>query len=223
LSHICFAGSLYLLGRYWRRRYGPEQETARNAALLALSFVPAGMFFHMCYTESLFFLLCIIELYLIERRSHPLLAALVVGMAIATRAIGVGLLLPLLLYLTRYATRPKVLLGWTCLCLAVAFSGLVAYGSYCQWAFGDALATFRDRGALWAMRPLPTLPEKIFALTILRPVWDIFVPSSPAHWGHFTTLAQMPFSLYVANPFYFVAALLLLVLGCWNRWLNSYE
>jgi hypothetical protein len=223
VSHFCFATSLYLLGRYMNRRYGAEQEAARLAALLALSFVPAGMFFHMCYTESLFLLLGIVELYLIERRSHPLLVALVVAMAVATRAVGVGLLAPLLLYLVHYARQPRAFLGWTCLCLPLAFSGLMAYGIYCHWAFGDALATVRDRAALWAMRPLPALPEKLVALATLQPVWDILVPTSPAYWSRFTTLAQMPFSLYVANPCYFVAAMALVALGWWKRWLNGYE
>ncbi len=223
VAHLFFAASLYLLGRYMNRRYGAEQEPACSAAMLALSFVPAGMFFHMAYTESLFLLLCIMELYLIERRAHPLLVALVVGMAIATRAVGVGLLAPLLLYLAHYARRPKAFLGWSCLCLPLAFSGLVAYGAYCHWAFGDALATVRDRATLWAMRPLPALPEKLFALATLQPVWEIFVPSSPAYWGRFASTAQMPFSLYVANPFYFVVALALVAVGLWKRWLNRYE
>ena len=30
VSHLCFAASLYLLGRYMRRRYGPEQEGAQR-------------------------------------------------------------------------------------------------------------------------------------------------------------------------------------------------
>jgi hypothetical protein len=223
LSHACFAGSLYLLAQYMNRRYGPDQGAARHAALLALSFVPAGMFFHMCYTESLFLLLCIGELYLIERRAHPLLVALVVGLATATRAIGVGLLAPLILYLARYAGRPKPFLGWCCLCLPLALGGLLAYGAYCQWAFGDALATVRDRDTLWAMRPLPTLPQKLLALATLQPVWENFVPSSPTFWGRFAIRAQFPFSLYVANPFYFLAALGLVVVGRWQRWLNGYE
>jgi hypothetical protein len=223
VSHLCFAASLYLLGRYISRRYGPEQARARTAAMLTLSFLPAGMFFHMCYTESLFLLLCIGQLYLIERRAHPVLAALMVSMAAATRAVGVGLLAPLLLYLVHYGRRPKGVLGWCCLCLPLALSGLIAYGVYCQWAFGDALATVRDRATLWALRPLPALPEKLLALATFQPVWEIFIPSSAAYWGRFATRALFPFSLYVANPVYFVAALALVALGLWKRWLNGYE
>jgi Mannosyltransferase (PIG-V) len=223
LSHLCFAASLYLLGRYIRGRYGAEHNGACPAALLTLSFLPAGFFFHMCYTESLFLLLCIIHLHLMERRAHPVLPALVVGMAVATRAVGVGLLAPLLLYLAHYARRPKAFLGWCTLCLPLATSGLIIYGVYCQWAFGDALATVRDRATLWALRPLPALPEKLLALATFQPVWEIFVPSSGAYWGRFATRALVPFSLYVANPVYFVAALVLVGLGRWKRWLNSYE
>ncbi|HLJ95617.1 MAG TPA: mannosyltransferase family protein [Gemmataceae bacterium] len=223
VSHLFFAAALFLLGQYMDRRYGAEQHAERSAALLALSFVPAGMFFHMAYTESLFLLLCIVELYLIDCRVHPLFVALVAGLAIATRAVGVGLLAPLLLYLARYARRPKAFLGWCCLCLPLALSGVIVYGLYCQWAFGDAFATLRDRATLWAMRPLPALPEKVLALATLQPVWEIFVPSSSAYWRIFTSTAQIPFSLYVANPLYFVGALAAVVIGWWNRWLNRYE
>jgi hypothetical protein len=223
VSHVCFAAALYFLGRYLKRRYGAEQERACAAAILCLSFVPAGLFFHMCYTESLFLLLCIMELYLIECRVHPVLVALVVGMAAATRAVGVGLAAPLMLYLAHYARRPRAFLAWSCLCLPLAMSGLLAYQVYCQWAFGDAMATVRDRAILWAMRPLPALPEKVWALATFQPVWEIFLPSSPACWGRFATGGQAPFSLYVANPFYFVAALALLVGGWWKGWLNGYE
>src|SRR5437764_214550 len=75
VSHRCFAASLYLVGRYMDRRYGTEHTAARSAALLGLAFVPVGMFFHLCYAESLFLLLCIVELYLIDGRAHPLLVA----------------------------------------------------------------------------------------------------------------------------------------------------
>jgi hypothetical protein len=223
VSHLCFAVSLYLLGRYINRRYGAQPDGVRAAAILALSFVPAGMFFHLCYTESLFLLLCIVELYLMECRAHPVLAALVVSLAAATRAVGIGLLAPLLLYLIHYARRPRAFLAWSCLCLPLALSSLIAYGVYCHWAFGDALATVRDRATLWKMRPLPALPEKLLALATLQPVWEIFLPSSPAFWGRYGLREQIPFSLYMANPFYFVAALALVALGCWRRWLNGYE
>jgi hypothetical protein len=194
-----------------------------TTAILALSFVPAGMFFHMCYTESLFLLICIVELYLMECRAHPVLAALLVALAAATRAVGIGLLAPLLLYLVHYARRPRAILAWSCLCVPLAFSTLIAYGVYCYWAFGDALATVRDRATLWKMRPLPALPEKLRALATMQPVWEIFVPSSPAYWGRYASSAPSPFSLYVANPIYFVAALVLVALGRWKRWLNGYE
>jgi hypothetical protein len=223
LSHGCLAASLCLLGRYMERRYGPEHQGARNAALLTLSFVPAGIFFHMGYTESLFLLLLLAELQVIEQGRHPVLVALLVAMAIATRAVGVALLLPLLLYLARYAGRLKPFLGWCCLCLPLAGSGLLAYGAYCHCAFGDALATVRDRATLWALRPLLPWPEKLLTLMTLQPVWDIFLPSSPAFWGRYVIRAQFPFSLYVANPFYFVVALALVAGGWRKRWLNRYE
>jgi hypothetical protein len=222
-SHFCFVGALFVLGKYVDLRYGKERATERRAALMALSFVPVGMFFRMAYTESIFLLLFLLTLYLMERRANPLVVALVVGIGTAARTVGVALLVPLVIYLVRRSSSRRALVGWTCLCLPLSLSGLLGFMAYCQWAFGDPLAFTRNRTLLWARRSVHALDEKLLYLETFEPVWSIFNPTSSPYWGHRTDASKAVFSLYVVNPLYFIAAIVLLATGLRKRWLTTYE
>ncbi len=189
---------------------------------MALTLLPAGLFFRVGYSESLFLLLCTLTLYLIERHAKPLTVALVVGLATAARPVGVALVAPMLVYLVHVVNGRWAILGWACLCLPLSVFGLFGFMIYCYLAFGDALA-FVHNMACWYMRPSPPLPDKLFSLETLEPIWSIFLPSSYAFWGRQMTVAELPFSLYVANPLYFLAAVALLALALRNRALNLYE
>jgi hypothetical protein len=222
-SHVCLAAALFLFGYYVDVRVGPTETTARLGALLAIAFIPSGFFFRMAYAESLFLLLVISQLYLIERRASPLAVAVVAGLASATRPVGLALLGPLLLYLARTASSRKALLTQICILVPIGVGGLLVFMVYCFVNFDDPLVFARDRMSLWTMRRIPDLPEKIAALATLYPVWTIFDPSSPAFWGRYATPSEFIFSLYVANPLYFIAALALLTVGLRKEWLNGYE
>jgi hypothetical protein len=223
VSHVCFAAAIFLLGRYIDLRIGLDAADVRSTALLALAFLPTGLFFHIAYTESLFFLLCLLELYLIERAAHPLAVTLVAGLAIVTRPPGVALLAPLAVYVWRRSSDRWRAAGWLCICLPLALSGLVEFLLYCEADFGDWFAPIRNRTALWAMRTMPSLDTRFLALVTLQPVWEIFLPDSPAYWGHYVPAHQFLFSIYPANPLYFVAACILLGIGVVRGWLNYTE
>jgi hypothetical protein len=222
VSQLCFAAAMFWLGRYVELRYGPGAAGVRSAALLTLAFVPAGMFLHMGYTESLFLLLCVVELYVIERRAHPLAITLVAGLAIVTRPPGVALLAPLAAYVWRRSRDRWQAARWLCICLPLALSGLGAFFCYCDAAFNDPLAPIRDRTFLWRMREMPTLSEKVLALLTFQPCWEIFEPGSPGYWLKWVPKQRL-FALYPVNPFYFVAALALLGIGMVRGWLNYAE
>jgi Mannosyltransferase (PIG-V) len=222
-SNLCLLLALYLFGRYTDLRYGEGGAGVRTAVLLAVCFVPVGMFFRMAYTESLCLLLCVAFLYLLERQANPVILAAVVALATVTRAVGVALVPPLLVYLAHTAKNGRSLVGRTCLCLPLALGGLLAFVIYCGWAFGDPWAFARNRMALWAVRPVVPLEEKLLTLAALEPVWGFFTPESPASWRGPTIPGHLAFNLPLANSAYFAAALVLLVLGRWKGWLNGYE
>jgi hypothetical protein len=222
-SHLCFLAALALLAGYTERRYGAEAPAARSLAVLAVGFVPTGVFFHLAYTESLFLLLVVAELVLIERRAHPLLVALVACLGVVARPVGVALVPPLLLYAWHYGGSVERSLCWVCLCLPVALAGLAAFMGYCDWAFGDPLAFVRDREDLWRARPRVPPLEKARLLLTLEPVWGMFVPGSGAYWGKFMRPGHLLFGTYLIGPFAFGLVLLLIVLGGVLRRLNRYE
>jgi hypothetical protein len=221
-ANACFAAALCLLGWYAHLRSGQDHLRTRVAALWALSFVPAGFFFRMAYSESLSLVLCVLSLYLIQRRAPALILAITVGLATAARPVGIGLVPPLLWYLVQRSADRWSLVRSVLLYLPLSCAGLLIFLLYGAWAFGDPFACVKN-GKFWYMRPVPALEDKIVGLATLEPVWSIFSPGSSSFWRHYTTSDKAAFSLHIANPIYFVVSLLLMALGTWRRWLNSYE
>jgi hypothetical protein len=191
-------------------------------AVLALAYVPAGLFFRVTYSESLFLLTCVATLYLIERRAPPLVVAAIVGLATATRPVGIALVPPFLLYLVQTSKDRRHLLLAAVVGLPLCRIGLLGFTAYCAWSFGEPFA-YADNMKFWYMRPAPGLEEKLQGLATFEPVWSIFREGSPSYWERHTTLDKVAFSLYAANPVFFAVTVVLLVIGTWKRWLSAYE
>jgi hypothetical protein len=221
-SQLCFLTAILLIGKYADGRASNSQPSIRTATLLAMCFVPAGLFFRMAYSESLFLLLAIGALLLMERRAHPILVGLVVGLATAARPTGLALVPPFVVWLCRLIKERKDLVVWGGLSLPLSVSGLLGFIAYSGIQFGDPLG-FAKNMVHWIMRPTSSFGEKLVSLLSFEPIWTIFAPDSPAYWGHHVQPTQMPFALYVANPVYFIIALGLFVAGIGKRWLNASE
>lgn len=86
-ANLCFFFALALFGDYLRRRPDVPLESA-SYACLALALLPAGFFFRMAYSESLFLLLAILTLYGLARQWPILLVAIIAGLATAARPVG---------------------------------------------------------------------------------------------------------------------------------------
>lgn len=220
LSNLCFLAALYVYSQYVDLRTKPAGPPIRTLALMSLAFLPSGVFFHFAYTESLFLLLCIVTLLLIERRSNPFAVAGVVALATATRAVGVALLLPLVAYVHSRAKNWQSSLVVLCFCCPLALAGLFSFMLYCLHSRGDAFAFFYR--AWDAEPPLPFL-DKLFLLETLQPVWSVYLPSSPSFWGRNMDARLAFFTLYAVSPLYFVSALGLVIAGWKYRWMNRYE
>jgi hypothetical protein len=106
--------------------------------------------------------------------------------------------------------------------LPLSLWGIVAYMGY-QWqAFGEPLAFLKTQANWRSYRP-SSLAEKALALMTLKPVWGVFTPSTPAYWLRHALYPNPFASLSLMNPLFFVAALVLLLLGLRQRWLSSSE
>lgn len=128
---ISFASLLlmvWFLTEYIQRKHG--EDVARGTILILMA-TPYAVFLTAVYTESLFMLLAILSLWLADRK-HWGSAAIVVGLATATRVTGLALV-PALLWL---AYRNRESLGKLLGLALVSVSGISGYMLY-SWSSMD--------------------------------------------------------------------------------------
>jgi hypothetical protein len=175
----------------------------------------------MAYGESLFFLVIIVFLLGCQRKWPILVLAAIVGLATACRPVGVALIPPL--YLHCWGQSPSLArFSLTGVAVApLACWGLLAYMTYLQFTFGDALAFARTQEN-WAYRP-GTWGERLGESLILKPIWSKYDPSSLNYWGRLEPTDNPLFSLDFANPLYFLVTCGLVAYGAWRKHLNGVE
>jgi hypothetical protein len=132
VSLASFAGALYLLHRLVMLELGPEHA---RPALLTLALFPAALFFGAPFSESLFLLLSVAVFYA-ARRGRFDWAGVAAGLASATRAAGIALVVPLAILWWRSRPRRRSDLAF----VALAPAGVVAYSIYLAAEVGDGLA-----------------------------------------------------------------------------------
>jgi len=222
LANVFFFGALYLLFQYTRCRFPYAPPQLAGYAVLALALVPPGFFFRMAYSDSLFLFLAILCLYGLEKRWSLVIVAFLIGLSTAARAVGVALIVPLLFEIwDRYEFRIRQL-AVTIATLLLCGWGLLAYMGYQYEAFGNALA-FSQTQENWAFRSRPNSDDRWLAVLVGEPIWSVYIPSSSAYWRNHDRELDAPFSLQFANPLYFTAAVLLILVGEWKRWLTRNE
>ena len=227
VSHFAMSGSCYFFLRYIRIRF--QNETPKNFATLrkfsttALVVFPATFYFRMAYTESLFLLLLISTLYSIQLKRSPLLIALLIGLATATRPVGVALVPIFLWHLWDRATSRSVFFVDVLFYGFVSISGLLAYMLFLGLSFGNPVA-FSQTQVHWAMRhDINTIYEKLRFCVTFEPVWSNFDPRSPVYWNQkqFGSLEWL--NPRILNVFYFLLFVGLYVYGCVKKWLSRDE
>ncbi len=134
ISHVAFLIGLFLFWQYL------ERARSRAWTIAFLLLYPASFFFATAYSESVFFALAAGALLAIKRK-YWILAACFIGLASATRLVGVFLIIPLV-----FAARRR---SWT---VVIAFTGLFAYMMYLWRTIGDPLAFFHVQSAFGAGR-----------------------------------------------------------------------
>jgi hypothetical protein len=219
VSHICLAAAFVLAALYIRPRLVGSPPGVADYVLLSMGLMPATLFFRMTYTESLFILLSVLALFAMDRRWPLLGIALVIGLATATRPVGVGLLAPFVLYCWRHCSTGREFLLKTAFLLPIACWGIAAYALYQGICFGEPLA-FANTQSHWGRSPAP-LFERLFSLLTYEPIWQVYDRTSPFYWA---SDERFPFFSWAAvNPLYFVLTAILVLIGAYQRWLSSYE
>jgi hypothetical protein len=213
VSHTCLAAAFVVAAVYLRGRRPPLNPSIVSLTLLALGLMPATFFLRMTYSESTFLLLTLLLLLGIQREWPLPAVALSAGLASACRPVGVGLLLPLLIYVWRHSPTRRAFLTRAALSVPLACWGLLAYAVFLYIQFGDPLV-FAKTQVHWG-RTAPSLAAKMLALCSYQPIWEIFLWQPPTGWS--------VFAWEQVNPVYFAVSVVLIVFGAWQGRLNTYE
>jgi len=224
VSHAFWLGSLVALAVYLRGRDSPMSHSLILYTLLAMAFFPSTFYFRMAYTESMFLFLMIVALYGM-RKSWPALAiALVIGLATATRSVGVALLVPFVLHLWKTSGRglrrpfPHALVF-----IPVACWGLAAFMGYQIWAFKDPFA-FAEAQRAWHVRAAPaSIIDRAADLLTLEPIISVYSPTSPCYWRNTAPHDSPVVNLAFANPVFFLGTAILVIIGAYRGWLDRSE
>lgn len=221
VANLCFFFALALFGAHIRRR--PESPSGLALyAPVALALFPVGFFFRMAYAESLFLLLAILTFYGLSRWWPIWVIAALVGLATATRPMGVALIPPLLLACWRRYTHPRRRLAVLALVAPLCIWGLASFMIFQYARFGNPLAFVKTQ-AHWRSRETCSRAEQLLAAATLEPLWTVYDESSPAYWSRHDRELGPAFSLQFANPIYFAGMALVVGYGAWRRWLSTEE
>ncbi len=222
VAHASLLIAFVLLFAYVEQRYDKDGREIGPYTLVALSFFPAAFFMRMTYSESTFLLLAVLVFFGMQRRWRPIALALIVGLATATRPVGVALLPPFLLYVWRQSESHRRAIWQLAWLVPLALWGLLAYMAFQYLEFGTPLA-FVQTQSHWRTRPEVGWLEQAAALLSLEPIWSSYLPTSPGYSGRFGTDIPAWFNLQMANSVFFVGAVVLVAWGALKRWLTTSE
>ncbi len=231
VSHAALVAVFVLLAAYVQQRFPTAGPDLAAWTLLAFGLFPTTFWFRMTYSESTFLLLAVLALYGMQRGWRPVLVAVVVGLATASRSVAVALVPVVAWYVWErgsgqetQVTRSSRLLSWMgrmVVLAPVCVWGLAAYMLY-QWAaFGEPLAFVKTQ-VHWTERPVTFTDQIVGALT-LEPIRAVYDSSSSCYWANVPPRGNLLFNLKAANPVYFLVSVGLVLLGWRKRWLNTRE
>lgn len=223
---------------YYMQATGRDALTEKLTLAILLLF-PTSFFFRMAYTESMFLFVVVLVMLGMRLRWPAHSIAVLIGIATATRGVGVALLLPFTVYLVanrraaandesrrsrgaaRCAAYPT--LFWTMVCLLLACWGLIAFMAFQFYDFGDCLAFMRAQFA-WHVRPGPeSVREAALGLLTCEPLRAVYDPQSPCYWRLDGLHSSPLLSLRWMNPVVFGVGVILTIVGAAMRWLSAAE
>jgi hypothetical protein len=218
---FCLAAFLLMSAYLRQRRQSPgEPSDMENFAVLAMGLLPMTFFFRMPYSETMFLSLAILSIYGISRNWPLAIIAMIVGLATATRPVGIALLLPLAWHVWKTSGTKSRAIRRLIYALPLACWGLLGFMLFQYIRFGQPLAFAQTQENI---NPIPML-DKLLALLSWEPIREAYNPTSPAYWkGGQNYSPSCLFSMQFFNPIYWIGAVLLIGLGWWNRWLTIYE
>src|ERR1700681_273310 len=181
VANLAALAAVLLLFKLVRDRFG---DGAALATVAMISFFPSSVFLSAGYTESLALLL-MVSFFLAVARERLLTAALLAGLAVATRSSGI-VLFPVLLWELWRCRSPRRFLIEAVPLSIIATSGLWLYIIYLGFAFGHPMA-FADGQA--AFHENSTMSARLLSALTLEPFSKLNLTDvSPAGLDQWFTL-----------------------------------
>lgn len=107
ISNLSLLATMAMLFCYVRARFPEAPRRLADFSVLTVALAPTGCFFRLAYSESTFMFLVVVAMYAMLRRWPLWTIALIVGLAGATRPVGVALLAPFAVHLYKVDTRRR--------------------------------------------------------------------------------------------------------------------
>jgi len=224
LANLMLLSAFVFLSAYLRSRFFNPQSRFLVLALFGLA--PAGFFFRMPYSESMFLVLTILAMVAMVRRWPLLIVALFTGAATAARPVGVAvaaaLLCQIILDVEFGRVKRRIMMALSVLPLACW--GLLGYMIYQYVAF-DAPLGFAQTQEHWSSLRGPSRGgwEKAESLLSGEPIWGTYTSDPVRAWRPRGISSNPLFNLFFWNPIVFVATALLIFVGAWKSWLSKPE
>ena len=181
VANLAAVAAVLLLFKLVRERFG---DGTALATVTMISFFPSSIFLSAGYTEPLALLL-MVSFFLAVARHRFLAAAMLAGLAVATRSSGI-VLFPVLLWELWRCRSPRWFLVEVVPLSIIATSGLWLYSIYLGFAFGHPMA-FADGQA--AFHENTTMSARLLSALTLEPFSKLNLTDvSPAGLDQWFTL-----------------------------------
>jgi len=220
VSQLCLLSAFVLFAAYIARRFPGSDGELQTYALYALGLFPTTFVLRSTCADSCFLFLGVLAMYAMQRSWHYWSTAAIIGLASGAHPLGAILIIPFLFYLWDSSSRTSHFLARCVLWLPVCVSGLLAFTIYQQWAFGQPLAFVKTLSS-WSAHSGDG--SRLLRLLSYEPLWSVYDSSSQCHWSRDAPHFLPWFNLQFAAPVYYLAALLLIVIGAFRRWLSTRE
>ncbi len=225
-ANAALALALVVLSVYLRTRYPEEPLTARLTILTLIGLWPAGFFFRMAYSESLFLLMLALLLLGFARRWPVAVLALIAGTATGIRPVALAATAAVVAYVltdpSRGSIRKRIVTSAALVPLACW--GLLAFMGYQYVRFGTPTA-FAVSHQYWAFySPQPgDIPDKFTRLALAEPIWNAYVPGSSRNWARYDATGVPAIGVTFWNPIFFAVAAVAVAFGWLRGWLSRPE
>lgn len=221
VSHLFFCCSCIAMSSYASDSRRLDPAVSANLALLAMVLCPITLCFRLAYSESMFLFLALLVMHGINRCWPAVVIAIVIGLATATRSVGVALLGPFILYLY---CRPRTYVPFAAKLayyIPLCCWGILSFMVYQYVKFGDPLAFAKAQ--LSFGRTSSSLDMYILDPLSWQPIVDTYDPKCECYWANVPPRRPFVFNIGFASPVYFGLTAFLICLGRWNRWITSGE